>query len=117
MTITAVNISNIANFLCAPHEANDAQARTVKRISGKPPTMGATGDLAQHVCQTSSKAAKVAGVAQKQRLIHHRDILVKATPIGPCSPCGILCFLVRRRARIAANDRNCLETGGCPVEW
>ena len=38
--ITAVNISNIANFLCAPHEANDAQARTVKRISGKLPTMG-----------------------------------------------------------------------------
>lgn len=31
--ITAVNISNIANILCAPHEANDAQARTVKRIS------------------------------------------------------------------------------------
>lgn len=47
--ITAVTISNIANILCAPHQPNDAQARTVKRISSKPHTMegkcgfGATG--------------------------------------------------------------------------
>jgi hypothetical protein len=38
--IIAVTISNIANILCAPHEANDAQARTVKRISGSLRTMG-----------------------------------------------------------------------------
>ena len=31
--ITAVNISNIANILCAPREQNGTQARTVKRIS------------------------------------------------------------------------------------
>jgi hypothetical protein len=38
--ITAVTISNIANILCAPHEPNDAQARTVKRISGTLRTIG-----------------------------------------------------------------------------
>jgi len=31
--IIAVTTSNIANILCTPHEPNDAQARTVKRIS------------------------------------------------------------------------------------
>jgi len=38
--ITAVTISNIANILCAPHEANDAQPRTVKEISGALGTIG-----------------------------------------------------------------------------
>ena len=38
--ITAVTISNIANILCAPREQNDAQGRTVKRISWKVHTMG-----------------------------------------------------------------------------
>jgi len=64
-----------------------------------------------------SDQAKVARVAQKQRLIHHRDSTVKATPFPPCSPCGILCLLVRRWARINANGRKLLETGSCPVEW
>jgi hypothetical protein len=53
----------------------------------------------------NSGQARVASVAQKQRLIHHRDNPVKATPFPPCSPCGILCFLMRRRARINANGR------------
>jgi hypothetical protein len=69
----------------------------------------------RNIC-VRSEQTRVAGVAQKQRSIHHRGIPVKPTPFPPCSPCGILCFVVRRRARITANDRSCLETGSRPVK-
>ncbi len=64
-----------------------------------------------------SGQARVARVAQKQRLIYHRDSTVKPTPFPPCSPCGIFGFLMRRRAASTPTAGNCLETGRCPVEW
>lgn len=98
-------------------------ARSKRRASphsqkdfGQAPDNGERLGIWRNTC-VKPEQAKVAGVAQKQRLIHHRDIPVKATPFPPCSPCGILRLLMRRRAASAPNDRNCLETGRCPVEW
>jgi len=115
--ITAVTISNIANILCAPHEQNDAQARTVKRISWRRGAIGADWGFGATECAKTGQA-KVAIVTQKQRLSNHRDTGAKPTPFPPCSPCGIFSFLMQRwglyQRQVAGN---CLEAGTYPVEW
>jgi hypothetical protein len=82
--ITAVTISNIANILCAPHEPNDAQARTVKRISDARRTIGVHwGFRATDVPNPSSCGVR------EWRNCNHSFTTAKRSPFPPCSPCGI----------------------------
>jgi hypothetical protein len=82
--ITAVTISNIANILCPAREQNDAQARTVKRISWIVLTMdGKCGFCATYVPNPSR------GQVQPWRGCNGSLTNAKPTPFLPWSPCGI----------------------------
>jgi hypothetical protein len=114
--ITAVTISNIANILCAPHEQNDVQARTVKRISWWRRAIadhwgfGATGvpKPSSEGCDRDAKAT-INSPSRHLRKTH------------PISAVFSLRYLQLLDAEVGLHQRqvagNCLEVGGCPAEW
>jgi hypothetical protein len=82
--IIAVTISNIANILCPAREQNDAQARTVKRISWMVRTMGwRCGFCATYVPNPSRLQVR------PWRVRNVSFTNAKPSPFLPWSPCGI----------------------------
>jgi hypothetical protein len=110
--ITAVTISNIANILCAPHEQNDAQARTVKRISRARRTEGGKWGFSATGCAKTGQG-RLLIVAELQPFIHQAE----ADPISAVISLRYLYNLMRRWDRVVETGRNCLALGRHPVEW
>ncbi len=82
--IIAVTISNIANILCPAREQNDAQARTVKRISWMVHTMGwRCGFYATYVPNPSRLQVR------PWRVRNVSFTNARPSPFLPWSPCGI----------------------------
>ena len=82
--ITAVTISNIASILCAPHEPNDARARTVKRISRAFCTIGGDWGFGATGVSKPSRYGPI-----EWRKGNHWLTSARSSPFPPCSGCGI----------------------------
>ena len=110
--ITAVTISNIAIILCPAREQNDAQARTVKRISWRVRTMGVEcGFSATYVPNPSSLQVR------PWRDCNDLLTIAKPSPFLPRSPCGIFTTRCGGGDRIVACVPGVASIGMRRLRW
>jgi hypothetical protein len=110
---TAVTVSIIANFLCAPPPTERLLRCTVKRIPSRKRKSNPTDDFVQQMSPDWGAGSRKSGARPSQPLIHHPTAL----PISAVFAPRYVNTLMRKWAHRGRATAECREVGRRLAEW